>query len=180
MRTPALALLAFALALPGHAQGRKEAPAAKAQKAPRWDGEWSLAPEDSDALEAAIEAHLQDQNFAMKLFWKKKLQKACQSWPSLDLTGGDAPSFLYGRELPVEFEPGATTTTWKRKDGERFQVRRSGEGGRLTLAFQGDGYALEHAFTLRKDGETLAIQATYTHPKLANPFTYKLVFKRNG
>ena len=26
---------------------------------------------------------------------------------------------------------------------------------------------------------SLALQVTYAHPKLDNPFTYKLVFKRN-
>jgi hypothetical protein len=43
----------------------------------------------------------------------------------------------------------------------------------------GDGFTLKYVYSMRKDGNSLALQVTYTHPKLDNPFTYKLVFKRN-
>ena len=50
----------------------------------------------------------------------------------------------------------------------------------VTQTFQGDGYTLTNVYSLRKDGKTLALQITYAHPKLNNPFSYKLVFGKNN
>jgi hypothetical protein len=70
-------------------------------------------------------------------------------------------------------------TDWKRSDGETFKASLTQDGPTMIQTLQGDGYTLKHVYSMRKDGETLALQVTYTHPKLDNPFSYKLVFKRN-
>jgi len=178
MRFLTLPLLALALAMPGAAQTKKAAPAAESETKIKWDGEWTLVPDESDKLEPMIDEHVKDQNFAMKVVWKKKLQKACKAPQLLDiLYGADGFSVTLGKERPAESAPDGTASAWKRSDGEEFQVTLRKDGPRMTQTFQGDGYTLTNVYSMRKDGNTLALQVTYAHPKL-NALSYKLIYKR--
>lgn len=179
MRT--LLLLPALLTLPLSAQKPKAPVPAEAPKEAKveWDGEWSLLGSQSDNLEEQIEAHVKDLNFAMKLVWKKKLQSACKSFDKLDIMAGDSFSVTLGKERPIDTPTDGTVNDWKRSDGEAFKATLLKEGPTMIQTLQGDGYTLKYVYSMRKTGATLAIQATYSHPKLDNPFSYKLVFKRN-
>jgi len=174
-------ILACLLVLPLAAQKAKPAPAKESAQVRKvdWDGEWSLVAAKSDNLEEQIDAQVKDMNFAMRLFWKKKLQNACKAFDKLDILAGDSFTVTMGREVPVDTPADGTVTDWKRSDGEMFKATLAQEGPTMIQTLQGDGYTLKHVYSMRKDGESLALQVTYTHPKLDNPFSYKLVFKRN-
>jgi hypothetical protein len=166
-------LLALVFCVPGLAQPAKV-------KAPRilWDGEWRLLAEESDKVDALIEEHLKDQNFAAKLLWKRKLQAACQVYGNLDILLGNTFSVTFGKELPADTPTDGTKGEWKRSDGETFQVSMHQEDGRIMQTFQGDGYALTHAYALGRDGQSLILQVTYANPKRTVPFNYKLTYKK--
>jgi hypothetical protein len=155
----------------------KEAPAKQAKV--DWDGEWSLHAAQSDKVEEQIDAHLKDLNFALKLFWKKKLQGACKSFSKLDILAGDSFSVTMGKERPVDTPTDGTESDWKRSDDVMFKATLTKEGPTMIQTLTGDGFTLKHIYSMRKDGSSLALQVTYSHPKLDNPFSYKLVFKRN-
>lgn len=182
MRHPLLlTLLALAVCMPAMAQ--KKAAVTKSEPAEakiNWDGEWSLLADESDKVDTLVEEHLKDQNFAMKAWWKRKLQASCKAYTALDILAGDSFSVTLGKERPADTVPDGTTSEWTRSDGDKFQVSMRKDGPRITQTFQGDGYTLSNVYSMRKDGQTLALQITYTNPKLNNPFSYKLVFKRNG
>ncbi len=144
-----------------------------------WDGEWTLQASQSDKIEEQIDAHVKDLNFAMKLFWKKKLQSACRSFNKLDILAGDSFSVTLGKERPVDTPADGTESDWKRSDDAVFKATLTKDGPTMIQTLTGDGYTLKHVYSMRKDGNSLALQVTYTHPKLDNPFTYKFVFKRN-
>lgn len=113
MRAALLALPCL-LALPAMAQKPKTAPRTveSTQEAKiEWDGEWSLHASQSDKIDEQIEAHLKDQNFAMKLYWKKKLQTACRSFSKLDILAGDGFSVTMGKERPIDTPPMAPSRT---------------------------------------------------------------------
>ena len=172
-------LLPALLALPILAQKPKTpAPEAAKEAKINWDGEWSLLAEESDKLEPLIDEHLKDQNFAKRAWWKRKLQASCKAHAALDILVGESFSVTLGKEVPVDTVPDGTTSEWKRSDGEKFQVSMRKDGPRITQTFQGDGYTLTNVYSMRKDGKTLALQITYAHPSLENPFSYKLVFRK--
>ncbi len=178
MRLPMLLLAGF-LILPLTAQKAK-APAAETQTTKvDWDGEWSLAVSQSDKVEERIDEHVKDLNFALKLFWKKKLQGACQSFSKLDILAGDSFSVTMGKERPIDTPADGTESDWKRGDDTRFKATLTKDGPTMIQTVTGDGYTMKYVYSMRKDGGSLALQVTYSHPKLDNPFTYKLVFKRN-
>ncbi len=175
-------VLSCVLALPVYAQKAKPAPKAvePVQEAKiEWDGEWSLHASQSDKIDEQIEAHLKDQNFAMKLYWKKKLQTACRSFSKLDILAGDSFSVTMGKERPIDTPADGTESDWKRSDDEKFKATLTKNGPTMIQTLTGDGFTLKHVYSMRKDGTSLALQVTYAHPKLDNPFSYKLVFKRN-
>jgi outer membrane protein OmpA-like peptidoglycan-associated protein len=98
--------------------------------------------------------------------------------PSLDiLCGTDGFSVTFVKDPPAESAPDGTASTWKRSDGEEFQVTLRKDGPRMTQTFQGDGFTLANVYSMRTGGEALALQVTYTHPKLTNAFSYKLLYK---
>ncbi len=175
-------LLPCLLVLPLTAQKAKTPPKAAAptkETKVDWDGEWSLHAAQSDKIDEQIDAHLKDMNFALKLFWKKKLQAACKSFSKLDILAGDSFSVTMGRERPVDTPTDGTEADWKRSDDVMFKATLTKEGPTMIQTLSGDGYTLKHLFSMRKDGNSLALQVTYSHPKLDNPFSDKLVFKRN-
>lgn len=185
MRFPVL-LLPCLLAVPMAAQKAK--PAAKAAEPVQeskketkvdWDGEWTLHAAQSDKIDEQIEAHVKDLNFALKLFWKKKLQSACRGFNKLDILAGDSFSVTMGKERPIDTPTDGTEADWKRSDDVVFKATLTKEGPTMIQTLTGDGYTLKHIYSMRKDGNSLALQVTYTHPKLDNPFSYKLVFRRN-
>ena len=149
-------------------------------KAPRilWDGEWRLQAEESDKVGPLIEEQIKSQNFAMKLIWKRKLQTACQTYVNLDILLGEVFSVTFGKEVPADTPADGTKGEWKRSDGEKFQISLQKEDSHITQTLQGDGYTLTNAYALSKDGQSLALQVTYTNPKLTAPFTYKLAYKK--
>jgi len=181
MRALALLLPCF-LAFPLCAQKAKSAPAkvepAKEAKVD-WDGEWTLHASQSDKIDEQIDAHVKDLNFALKLFWKKKLQSACRGFNKLDILAGDGFSVTMGKERPIDTPADGTEADWKRSDDVVFKATLTKEGPTMIQTITGDGYSLKHVYSMRKDGNSLALQVTYSHPKLDNPFSYKLVFKRN-
>lgn len=173
-------LLPCLLALPLAAQKAK-VPASESVKPAKidWDGEWSLLVSQSDKIDEQIDGHLKDLNFAMKLYWKKKLQSACTSYSKLDILAGDSFSVTMGKERPIDTPADGTEADWKRKDDTAFKASLTKDGPTMIQTLTGDGYTLRQVYSMRKDGNSLALQVTYSHPKLDNPFSYKLVFKRN-
>ena len=175
-------LMPCLLALPAIAQKPKPTPkiaeSAKEAKV-NWDGEWTLLASQSDKIDEQIDAHVKDLNFAMKLFWKKKLQSACRSFNKLDILAGESFSVTLGKERAIDTPADGTESDWKRSDDVVFKATLSKEGPTMIQTLVGDGYTLKHVYSMRKDGNSLALQVTYTHPKLDNPFSYKFVFKRN-
>jgi len=173
-------LLPCLLTLPLTAQKAKT-PALETAKVAKinWDGEWTLHGSQSDKIDEQIDTHVKDLNFAMKLFWKKKLQGACRSFNKLDILAGDSFCVTMGKERPIDTPADGTESDWKRSDDVVFKASLTKNGPTMIQTLTGDGFTLKHVYSMRKDGESLAIQVTYTHPKLDNPFSYKLVFKRN-
>lgn len=178
-----LALIASLLCLPLAAQKAKapeKAPAKVEEKAAKidWDGEWKLKPAQSDKLPEAIEEHVKDLNFLQKTLWKKKLEKACPTFEKLDIFASETFSATLGKEVPLDTALDGTASEWKNREGEKFLATLKKEGTNLTQVLKAEGYTLTLRYAMRADGKTLALQVTYESPKLANPFSYKLVFKK--
>ncbi len=179
MRTRFL-LATCLLTLPLVAQ--KAHPAAQAAAQPKavvnWDGEWSRLAAKGDDLDQRIGDQVKDMNFALRFYWKKKLESACKAYDHLDILAGDSFSVALGKEPPIDTPADGTVVDWKNRDGDAFKASLTQDGPTLIQTLRGDGYTLQYVYSMRPDGKTLALEVTYTHPKLDSAFSYKLVFKR--
>lgn len=185
MRTPMLLLLLPVLPLGAQAKGKapkapKAAPVeAPAPKPVRWDGEWTLVEAGSADLATEIPEHVKDLNFALKPYWKRKLEKACPKEGALSLLMGGNLSVTFGKELPLTLQGDGSAVKWKRADGEAFQATLTKEAGKLVMVFEGDGYTLRRVAIMDEDGATFSLRTTYQSPKCpAGDFTYKVIYKR--
>ncbi len=169
-------------AAPKAASAPAPAPAPEAPKKIDWDGDWAMVPGDSTDLGPAIDEHVKDLNFFLKKLWKKKIEKACKNYTSLFILSGENMSIGYSKdESPVVTPGDGGAKEWTRSDGEKFQASMVKESGRFTQTLDGDGYKLSHTYSMRPDGNTMAMQVSYINPKCpAGDFSYRLVFKRKG
>ena len=176
-----LGLATCLLALPCTARVPRPAVAGATRKAPvAWDGEWNLLSAQSDNLDQRISEHLRDLNFALRLYWKEKLEHACRVYDHLDILKGDAFSVAMGKEPPLDTPADGAVVDWKNRNGDTFKASLTQEGPMLIQTMRGDGYSLQYVYSMRPDGKTLALEVTYTHPKLDNPFHFKLVYQRGA
>ena len=167
-----------ALSAPQAKAKPKPTPVKTAAK-PKWDGEWSLSVPDSDVIKDRIAAFTQTMNFFQRTLWKKKLTNACLPYDHLSMLGGVGYSITFGREVPINVDVNATAVAWTRRDDEeKFQASLKQEApNAVSLVLQGDGYTLTEDMEI--EGGTITLKATYSSPKLDQPFDYTQVYKRD-
>lgn len=153
-------------------------PAALVAQTPNWDGDYVLVPEKTDDIPAAIKALTDPMNFALRAFWKKKLEGSEKPPQNLGLLKGGNLTLTVNKELPFTVASG-NPAKWKRADGETFEVSYE-EGPSFTVTFAQDEVRRTWRFTLAADGKGLAVEVTLRHPKLPGPLAYKLQYRKAG
>jgi len=180
--------IAFVLCvLPLGAQGKSKAKAPAAAPAPipeptpkaNWNGTWALVAGESESLEARVAEFTKDMNFVQKQLWKRKLAKACKGFGKFLILGGDVFSISLDKELPLNTAMDGTAGNWTHSDGTKYETSGARKGDTIVQTLQGDGYTLSYTYFMRKDGQTLVMQAAYTSPKLPDSFLVKQVFRKN-
>lgn len=180
-------IAALLLALPLSAQTKSKtkapapvaAPAPEPEPKPNWNGTWTLVGGESENLDARIEEFTKDMNFVQKQLWKRKLAKACKGFDKFLVLGGDVFSISFNKELPLNTALDGSAGTWTHSDGTKYEVAGARKGDTIVQTLQGDGYALSYTYLMRKDGQTLVLQASYASPKLPDSFLFKQVFRKN-
>ena len=180
-----LALLLCALPLAAQAKAKAKAPiAAPAPEPaptpkPSWNGTWTLVAGESESLDARVDEFTKDLNFVQKQLWKRKLAKACKGFGKFLLLGGEVFSISFDKELPLNTNMDGTAASWTHSDGTKYEVSGARKGDTIVQTLQGDGYSLSYTYLLRKDGQTLVLQAAYSSPKLPDSFLFKQVYRKN-
>ena len=154
-------------------------PAALVAQAPAWDGDYVLDLDGSESIPNAIKALTDPMNFALKAFWKKKLEGSEKAPQNLSLLKGSNVTLGVNKELPFTAGPGSPAR-WKRADGEEFLVSTAEEAGAFTLSFAQDDVVRTWRFRLSKDGKGLGVEVTLRHPKLPGPLSYRLQYRKAG
>jgi hypothetical protein len=63
-------------------------------------------------------------------------------------------------------------------NGKRSKLTQKFVDGRVVQVFVSEDGTRQNEFTLSKDGQTLALKATLTSPRLSTPVVYELSYKR--
>ena len=74
--------------------------------------------------------------------------------------------------------PDGKIVSWKREDGEVFQLSHEFKGDRLVEIFRGEDGNKQESFGVSADGSTLSVDVKVTSPKLPEPLVYRLVYRK--
>ncbi len=164
-----LALLALLVNLPMNAD---------AQARP-FEGTFTYAPQESDNIEQAINRGIARMNFALRPIARSRLRGT--NVPYRTITISNAPNQVTvttdGTSTTVA-PPDGTPVQWRRADGEQMQVSLRWDGGRLTQRFMAEDGQRQNVYSLSPDGNTLTMAVTLNSPRLPEPITYNLRYRR--
>lgn len=154
-------------------------PAALVAQAPAWDGDFALEADKGDSIPEAVKRLTDPMNFALRAFWKKKLEGSEKAPRALSLLKGGNATLTVDKELPFTAGPGSPAR-WKRADGETFEVVFKDEAPAFSLVFTQEEVVRTWRFTLSEDGRTLSVEVTLRNPKLPGPLAYRLQYRKAG
>lgn len=144
-------------------------------------GHWHLDRAASGDVRRAIDTVTGRMNFFIRPIARSRLRSANQVHDHLVIT-------ITPTEVATQVDQGApivspangTEVTWRRENGDVFQLHTVLEGQQLVQTFVGrDGSSRENVFVPAPDGRTLNIAVTVAHPRLPMPLKYQLVYRRD-
>ncbi|HEU4558087.1 MAG TPA: hypothetical protein VFS20_09565 [Longimicrobium sp.] len=151
--------------------------AARAQS--RLDGSWTRNRQQSDNVNAAIDAAIKPMNFLVRAVARGRLRTANVAYERLVITSTeDTVNVTYHERAPVITPANGTVVKWWREDGQDFDVSTEWENGRLIQTFRAPDGRRVNVYSVSADGRTLTMDVTLTSPRLSAPLRYKLVFDR--
>ncbi len=154
-------------------------PAALVAQAPSWDGDFVFEPDKSDSVPEAIKKLTDPMNFALRAFWKKRLEGSEKPPQNLSILKGGNVTLTVNKELPFTTGPGSPAK-WKRADGDTFEVSLKDEPPGFSLSFAQDDVVRTWRLSLSSDGKTLSVEVTLSNPKLPQPLAYRLQYRKAG
>jgi hypothetical protein len=152
-----------------------------AQEPCRFDGTYTLVPELSDDIEAAIRRSTQRMNFLVRPIARSRLRRVNRTHQTLEF---HIDSLMlhsaYDHKPPIVSPRDGVMTRWTREDGEQFSVTSTVAGDSVVQTFHAKDGQRENVVTLNEDGSLLTVRITIRSPRLPDPLTYRLVYRRTA
>jgi hypothetical protein len=157
-----------------------------AQESSRFSGAWTLAPEQSDDIDAKINASIARMNVIVRQVARPRLRSTNIPYPRLIFSFGEN----IGVEMPgypsVSSPANGQPVFWHRRTGLACtEMRRSclvvtttWEDQALVQTFRSEDGQRQNVFTVSPDGTRLTMAVTMTSPRLHAPLVYRLVYTR--
>jgi hypothetical protein len=168
-RSMLLGLLAFGL-VPA---------AAAAQQAPI-QGTFVYVAEGSDNIDRAIDDAVRRMNVVTRQVARPRLRRTNTPYQSIRIAQSGSQVNVVLDQQTVTSPASGTPAKWTRNDGELFDVSTAWRGGSLEQTFQAEDGRRVNVYSLSPDGNTLTLHVTVTSPRLPQPMTYRLQYRRQG
>ena len=170
----ALAVVFLAQAAPAHAFACSQEPC-------RFDGTYTLVPEQSDDIEAAIRQATRRMNFIVRPIARSRLRRVNLTHRTLEFRVDSLMLHsAYDRRPPIVSPRNGVQTRWTREDGEEFTVTSFVAGDSVIQTFHAKDGQRENVVTLSEDGSMLTVRITVRSPKLPEALMYRLVYRRTA
>jgi hypothetical protein len=144
-------------------------------------GTFVYTAEGSDNLEQAIQQATSRMNFVTRPIARSRLKKTNSVYQKIAIgRTADEVSIAFDARAPVVSPASGSAVRWRREDGEMFDVTTTGGNGSLQQTFKAEDGERVNTFTLAPDGNTLTMNVTITSPRLPQPLTYRLRYRRQG
>jgi hypothetical protein len=145
------------------------------------DGTYTYLEAESDPIRPAIDRAVARMNFITRPIARGRLTKT--NTPYRTLTIGRAEgniSIVTDQRAPIVSPPDGSPIKWTREDGEVFDVTTRWVEGALEQTFVAEDGQRKNVYVLAADGSTLEMRVTVTSPRLAEPVSYTLRYRRQS
>lgn len=144
-------------------------------------GHWMLDRAASGDVRRAIDTTTRRMNFFVRPIARSRLRSANEVHDHLTITMTPTEiATQVDKSAPIASPADGATVTWRRDNGDVFQLHCVLTGQQLVQTFVGqDGSSRVNVFTLGADGRTLTIGVTVAHPRLPHSLVYHLVYRRD-
>ena len=157
-----------------------------AQESPRLSGAWKLAPEQSDDIDAKINASIARMNVVVRQVARPRLRSTNVPYPRLIFSFGENVSVDMPGYPSVSSPTNGQPVLWHRRTGRPCTEMRGScvvvtttwEDRALVQTFRSEDGQRQNVFTVSPDGVTLTMVATMTSPRLPAPLVYRLIYTR--
>ncbi|MDD9946270.1 MAG: hypothetical protein OXU20_34820 [Myxococcales bacterium] len=130
-------------------------------------------------IDKAIDKALSELGSVMKMMAKKAMSMNPRQ-KFMDKVWIDTPGGQIGLKIgdldKIVLKPGKPKTM--ERDGRKAKVMHDFKGGKVIQTVEGERGAIKNTFTLASDGKTLHRDVVITSPRLQQPITYRLTYKR--
>jgi hypothetical protein len=175
MRRPSISLLTL-LALTAAGQSPN----------PRFGGAWTLAPEQSDDVNAAINRSIARMNVVVRQVARPRLRGTNIPYPQLIFAIDQNVSVDMPGYPSVSSPANGDPVLWHRRTGRVcpqmkgscVQVTTTWEEDALVQTFRSEDGQRRNIFSVSPDGTKLTMSVTLTSPRLTTPLLYRLVYVR--
>lgn len=142
-------------------------------------GTFVYVAEGSDDIDRAIQQAVSGMNFITRPIARGRLKKTNAPYGSLSLshTPSQVTVTTDGR-APIVTPASGEPAKWTREDGEVLDVSTEWQNGRLVQTFAAEDGKRVNVYSLGADGNTLSLQVTVSSPRLPEPMTYTLRYRR--
>jgi hypothetical protein len=145
------------------------------------DGTYTYLEAESDPIKPAIERAVARMNFITRPVARGRLTKTNSPYQSLSIRQSNSQiSIVTDQRAPIVSPGDGSPIKWTREDGEVFDVTTRWVGGTLEQTFVADDGQRKNVYALGADGSTLEMRVTVTSPRLAQPLTYTLRYRRQS
>lgn len=152
-----------------------------ASQTPSLNGTYTYVAAESDAIKPAIELAVAKMNFITRPIARGRLTKTNTPYQSVEIRESDAEvAIAADSRAPIVAPADGTPVKWTREDGELFDVTIRRVNGTLEQTFIAEDGQRKNVYMLGPDGKTLEMHVTVSSPRLAQPLTYTLRYRRQS
>lgn len=145
------------------------------------DGTYTYLEAESDQIKPAIERAVARMNFITRPIARGRLTKTNTPYQTITIGRSDGNvSIVTDARAPIISPPDGTPIKWTREDGEVFDVTTRWVEGALEQTFSAEDGQRKNVYVLGADGSRLEMRVTVTSPRLAQPLTYTLRYRRQS
>jgi len=142
-------------------------------------GTYVLDKDKSDEIGRAIADATRNMGFFVKPFARMKLRGMNEPPPRLEIDASTDAFFVRAEgEPPVQSPLDGAWTKWTPRKGGAVDVRTVWENGGVRQVIAGKEGTRVNRFWLSWDGKGLTVDVRVTSPRLPEPLTYQLVYRR--
>lgn len=143
-------------------------------------GTYTYVAEGSDNIKQAIDTAVKKVSWFIRTFARGRLEKTNPVYHTIDITRPDDNwSIVVDGRKPVIAPVNGDSVSWTREDGEKFQVSiHEVDAQTLDEVFVASDGVRTNQFEWSPDGTTMAMHVKVESPKLKEPLTYTLNYRR--